>query len=141
MRAFALSLSGNHATADDLVQDTVVKAWSNFDKFQPGTNLRAWLFTILRNTFYSQFRRRQHEVEDPMGRVAGHLSEKNRCMTDGLPSGISAWRSGNWRLNSARHWFLSVSKDFPTKRRPKCATAPWARSKAASAAPAGPWPT
>ncbi len=84
MRAFALSLSGNHATADDLVQDTVVKAWSNFDKFQPGTNLRAWLFTILRNTFYSQFRRRQHEVEDPMGRVAGHLSGKGSAPPGGV---------------------------------------------------------
>jgi RNA polymerase sigma-70 factor (ECF subfamily) len=53
MRAFALSLTRNASQADDLVQDTVVKAWSHFDRFAPGTNLRAWLFTILRNTFYS----------------------------------------------------------------------------------------
>lgn len=76
MRAFALSLTRNAAQADDLVQDTVVKAWSNLDKFQAGTNLRAWLFTILRNTFYSLHRKRRREVEDPDGVMADSLSEK-----------------------------------------------------------------
>ena len=76
MRAFALSLSRNSATADDLVQDAIVKAWSNFDKFEAGTNLRAWLFTILRNTYYSQFRKRRREVEDPKGALAANMSEK-----------------------------------------------------------------
>ncbi len=76
MRAFALSLTRNAATADDLVQETVVKAWSNLDKFQEGTNLRAWLFTILRNTFYSLHRKRRREVEDPDGVMADSLSEK-----------------------------------------------------------------
>jgi RNA polymerase sigma-70 factor, ECF subfamily len=76
MRAFATSLTRNAAAADDLVQDAVVKAWGNFDKFQPGTNLRAWLFTILRNTYYSLYRKRRREVEDPDGKMAGQLSEK-----------------------------------------------------------------
>ena len=76
MRAFAISLTRNSAAADDLVQDTVVKAWSNFDKYQPGTNLRAWLFTILRNTFYSIHRKRRREIEDPEGTMSGNLSEK-----------------------------------------------------------------
>ncbi|GGH34683.1 RNA polymerase sigma-70 factor, ECF subfamily [Cribrihabitans marinus] len=76
LRAFAMSLSGNSATADDIVQDTIVKAWSNFDKFEPGTNLRAWLFTILRNTFYSHTRKRKREVADPDGIHAGQLSAK-----------------------------------------------------------------
>jgi RNA polymerase sigma-70 factor (ECF subfamily) len=76
MRAFAMSLTRNSATADDLVQDSLVKAWSNMDKFQTGTNLRAWLFTILRNTFYSLHRKRRREVEDPDGVMAGQLSEK-----------------------------------------------------------------
>jgi RNA polymerase sigma-70 factor (ECF subfamily) len=76
MRAFALSLTRNPSTADDLVQDAVVKAWSNFDKFQPGTNMRAWLFTILRNTYYSLCRKRRREVEDPDGVMAGQLAEK-----------------------------------------------------------------
>lgn len=76
LRAFAMSLTRNSAAADDLVQDTIVKAWSNIDKFQRGTNLRAWLFTILRNTFYSDRRKRKREVPDPEGIHAGLLSEK-----------------------------------------------------------------
>ncbi|MEL6586336.1 MAG: RNA polymerase sigma factor [Pseudomonadota bacterium] len=76
LRAFARSLARNAATADDLVQDTVVKAWTNIDKFQPGTNMRAWLFTILRNTFYSLRRKRSREVADVDGKMAATLSEK-----------------------------------------------------------------
>ncbi|MFT4149285.1 MAG: RNA polymerase sigma factor [Paracoccaceae bacterium] len=76
MRAFAISLTRNTAAADDLVQDAVVKAWSNFDSFQPGTNLRAWLFTILRNTFYSNMRKHRREVPDPDGTYSATLYEK-----------------------------------------------------------------
>ena len=67
LRAFAISLTRNVAAADDLVQDTIVKAWTNFDKFQAGTNLRAWLFRIQRNTFYSNARKHRREVPDPEG--------------------------------------------------------------------------
>jgi RNA polymerase sigma-70 factor, ECF subfamily len=74
LRAFAMSLTRNHAAADDLVQDTIVKAWSNFDKYTVGTNLRAWLFTILRNTFFSGRRKVSREVADPDGIHAGNLS-------------------------------------------------------------------
>ncbi|ABV95565.1 RNA polymerase sigma factor (plasmid) [Dinoroseobacter shibae DFL 12 = DSM 16493] len=76
MRAFAVSLTRNSATADDLVQDTLVKAWSNIDKFQAGTNMRAWLFTILRNTYYSLRRKRKREVEDTEGEMAAGLAQK-----------------------------------------------------------------
>lgn len=76
MRAFALSLARNDAEADDLVQESLVKAWKNLDKFQAGTNLQAWLFTILRNTFYSQRRKRGREVGDPDGIAAERLAEK-----------------------------------------------------------------
>ncbi|NUB45783.1 RNA polymerase sigma factor [Fertoebacter nigrum] len=76
LRAFAISLTRNVAAADDLVQDTIVKAWTNFDKFQTGTNLRAWLFTILRNTFYSDKRKHRREVPDPEGIHAGALFVK-----------------------------------------------------------------
>ncbi len=76
LRAFAMSLTRNSARADDLVQDTIVKAWSNIDKFRPGSNLRAWLFTILRNTFYSDLRKRQRELPDPDGLHAARLCEK-----------------------------------------------------------------
>lgn len=67
LRAFALSLARDGSTADDLVQDTIVKAWTHIDKFEPGTNLRAWLFTILRNTFYSSRRKTRREVNDTDG--------------------------------------------------------------------------
>src|ERR1700761_8274298 len=67
LRAFAWSLCHNGSDADDLVQDTLIKAWSTLEKFELGTTLRAWLFTILRNTSYSQILRRRREVRDEMG--------------------------------------------------------------------------
>jgi RNA polymerase sigma-70 factor (ECF subfamily) len=73
LRAFAWSLSHNGSDADDLVQDTLIKAWSNREKFEAGTNLRAWLFTILRNTYYTQILRRRREVRDEAGEYAGAL--------------------------------------------------------------------
>ena len=76
MRAFAISLTRNMAAADDLVQDTIVKAWTHIDKFQAGTNMQAWLFTILRNTFYSDRRKRVREVADPDGAYAATLFVK-----------------------------------------------------------------
>ena len=76
LRAFARSLARDRTAADDLVQDTILKAWSNMDKFKPGTNLRAWLFTILRNTFYSNARKAKWEVEDADGVKAGQLKQK-----------------------------------------------------------------
>lgn len=76
MRAFALSLTRDLSSADDLVQDTIVKAWSNIDKFQPGTNMRAWLFTILRNTFYSGRRRAKRMVSDSDGVMTDSVAVK-----------------------------------------------------------------
>ena len=76
LRAFARSLTRNPARADDLVQDALLKAWSNIHKFEPGTNMRAWLFTILRNTFYSERRKAAREVEDVDGAFTAGLSEK-----------------------------------------------------------------
>src|ERR1700744_118827 len=74
LRAFAWSLSHNSADADDLVQDTLIKAWTHRAKFEPGTNLRAWLFTILRNTYYTAVVRRRREVSDENGKHAATLS-------------------------------------------------------------------
>ena len=76
MSAFAISLTRNPATADDMVQDTLVKAWTNIDKFEPGTNLRAWLFTILRNTYYSSRRKAKREVADIDGIHTEAMAEK-----------------------------------------------------------------
>ena len=74
LRAFARSLAHNAAHADDLVQDTLVKALANVGRFEPGTNLRAWLFTILRNHYYSQLRKSKREVEDAEGRHAARIA-------------------------------------------------------------------
>src|ERR1041385_2974538 len=62
LRAFARSLSRRHEGADDLAQEALVKAWQSRDSFVPGTNLKAWLFTILRNQFYSERRRAWRQV-------------------------------------------------------------------------------
>jgi RNA polymerase sigma-70 factor (ECF subfamily) len=74
LRAFAFSLSGNIDRADDLVQETLLKAWQHLDKFEEGTNLRAWLFTILRNSYFSELRKRRREVEDADGKMTASLS-------------------------------------------------------------------
>jgi len=57
LRAFGRSLSGNRDVADDLVQETLLKAWAARSRFQAGTNMRAWTFIILRNHYLSQMRR------------------------------------------------------------------------------------
>ena len=74
LRAFAISLSGNADRADDLVQETLVKAWSHLGSFSEGSNLRAWLFTILRNTYFSQYRKRRREVPDIDGMFANTVA-------------------------------------------------------------------
>jgi RNA polymerase sigma-70 factor, ECF subfamily len=74
MRAFAMSLCGRADRADDLVQDTLMKAWTKLDTYEAGTNMRAWLFTILRNAFYSDLRKRKREVEDADGAMAATLA-------------------------------------------------------------------
>jgi RNA polymerase sigma-70 factor (ECF subfamily) len=56
-----LRLTTEPSRAEDLVQDTVLKAFRSWERFQPGTNIRSWLFTILRNTFINDYRRRQRE--------------------------------------------------------------------------------
>ena len=74
LRAFARSLTGNQEGADDLAQETLVKAWQSRATFIPGTNLKAWLFTILRNQFYSDRRRAWRQApwdQDAAERIPG----------------------------------------------------------------------
>ncbi|MGU3537058.1 sigma-70 family RNA polymerase sigma factor [Methylobacterium sp. A54F] len=96
---FAVSLTRNPTTADDLVQDTMLRAWRSRGSFKPGTNLGAWLFTIMRNAFYSEHRRRAREVTDTDGEHArrlatvpeqgGHLDLQDaRAALDQLPSAM-----------------------------------------------------
>lgn len=77
LRAFARSLCGAADQADDLVQETLVKAWKSRASFDPGSNLKAWLFTILRNTYLSELRKRKYEVQDQDGELAQQLSVKD----------------------------------------------------------------
>jgi RNA polymerase sigma-70 factor, ECF subfamily len=67
LRAFAISLCGNVDRADDLVQETLLRAISSINSFQPGSNMSAWLFTILRNQFRSEYRKGRREVQDTDG--------------------------------------------------------------------------
>lgn len=78
LRRRALKLTANEHRAEDLVQATLLKAWVSRDSFNPDTNLRAWLFTILRNTFLSELRKYRREVEDVDGACARALSEEAR---------------------------------------------------------------
>jgi RNA polymerase sigma-70 factor (ECF subfamily) len=97
LRAFARSLCGNQGMADDLAQETLVKAWQSRESFIAGTNLKAWLFTILRNQFYSDRRRawRQAPWDQEMAeRIPGTRSDQGwsaelsdtaralRCLSD-----------------------------------------------------------
>lgn len=74
LRSFAISLCGRTADADDMVQDTVVKALRKHDSFEPGTNLQAWLMTILRNDFLSARRKAGRIVADPDGAFTASLA-------------------------------------------------------------------
>ena len=74
LRAFALALCGNADKADDLVQETLVRAYGSLSSFADGTNLMAWLVTILRNAYYNERKKGWREVADPEGVIAGRLA-------------------------------------------------------------------
>jgi RNA polymerase sigma-70 factor (ECF subfamily) len=74
LRAFATSLTGNVDKADDLVQEALVRGLSHIEQFKPGSNVQAWLFTILRNQFHTAYRKRRREVADPDGMIAARRS-------------------------------------------------------------------
>ena len=74
LRARAVVLCGDVDRADDLLQETLVKALASLSSFTEGTNLKAWLYTILRNTFFSECRQRGREVSDPDGLIVEQFS-------------------------------------------------------------------
>jgi RNA polymerase sigma-70 factor (ECF subfamily) len=74
LRAFAVALTGNLERADDLVQSALMRGLENLDKFQPGTSMQAWLFTIMRNHYYTELRKHRREVEDPDGAMAQQVA-------------------------------------------------------------------
>ena len=130
LRAFAVSLTGNGERADDLVQETLMKAWAKFHTFQEGTNLRAWLFTILRNEFYSQLRKRGREVEDAEGTYAARLASQP-AQGGHMDMTTSARRSPIFRPTSARRSSSSAPPVSPTTKRRRSAAVPSAPSRAA----------
>jgi RNA polymerase sigma-70 factor (ECF subfamily) len=93
LRAFALHLTHDPVRSDDLVQSTVLRAWANRDHFQHGTNLEAWLFTILRNSFYSEHRKYRREIEDPDSGFARRLmvypEQEHRLMLQDLQEALA----------------------------------------------------
>ena len=100
LRAFAVSLSGSASASDDLLQETFLRAWSKSTQFRDGTNLRAWLLTILRNIFYSSLRKRVREVQDSDGVYA-------RCLT------VSGGQEGHLDLQD----FRGALAKLPEKQR------------------------
>lgn len=92
LRAFARSLTRNASEADDLVQETLLRALSSLHQFRPGTNMKAWLFRIERNAFYTNYRKRHREgtahsreVEDiPWMEAPQEWSIKARAMDNAL---------------------------------------------------------
>ena len=139
LRAFAVSLCGDKERADDLVQETLFKAWNHLESFKEGTNLKAWLFTILRNTYFSERRKRRREVEDADGTYAARLATQ--------PA-----QHGHMDMQDFRAALVQIPDDqrealirsgppgSPTRRPPRSADAPSARSRAASIAPGTDWP-
>jgi RNA polymerase sigma-70 factor, ECF subfamily len=134
LRAFAISLTNNVDRADDLVQETLMRAIANIHRFQPGTNMQAWLFTILRNLFHSEYRKRRREVEDADGKYAAGLA----VQPDQMPHlDFEDLQKALARLpHDQREALLLVGPPAsPTSRPPISAAAPWGPSRAGSTAP------
>ena len=76
LRAFAISLAGNVERADDLVQETLLRAIAHIGTLAPGTNMPAWLFTILRDLFRSEYRKHRREIQDGEGAAEGAHAQR-----------------------------------------------------------------
>jgi len=98
LRAFAISLCGNVDRADDLVQETLLRAMANIHSFQPGTNMSAWLFTILRNLFRSEYRKRRRIPMEAMPSPSNRIPSSRA----GSSSRSFVWRSRSCRPISAK---------------------------------------
>ncbi|WP_429910755.1 sigma-70 family RNA polymerase sigma factor [Glycocaulis sp.] len=98
MRAFARSLTGDDSAADDLTQDALMKAWNARKRFRAGSNFRAWIFTIVRNQFYSNCRRSWRQV-------AWDQEQADRTLTG--PSSMN----GVMELDETRRALLELPDD------------------------------
>jgi RNA polymerase sigma-70 factor (ECF subfamily) len=98
MRAFAHSLTNDRALAEDLAQEAATRALANQDSYQPGTNFRGWVFTILRNAFYSEHRRKWRKSEQ---------TDEDAMVAHGEPSGQQA----RLELDDFRRAFARLPED------------------------------
>ena len=103
LRAFARFLTGDRERADDLVQDAIVRALGAAHQFQPGTNFKAWIFTILRNLYYNEGRKRRVKVE-PLDDVAANLYSVQPHQEIGLE--FDDFRRAFWQLNEEQREVL-----------------------------------
>jgi len=103
LRAFARFLTGHRERADDLVQDAVVRALTAAHQFQPGTNFKAWMFTILRNLFYNEGRKARMKT-DPLD----EMNESQHSMGPTQESGLEFddFRRAFWRLSEEQREVL-----------------------------------
>ena len=134
LRAFAISLCGNVDRADDLCRRRCCGAMANIDSFQPGTNMSAWLFTILRELFRSEYRKRRREVEDTDGSYAeslkSHPEQHSRVEFEEFRTALRKLAS-----RSARGAYPGrARRGSLTRRLRPSANVPWERSRAGSIA-------
>ena len=138
LRAFGRSLSGSRDLADDLVQETLLKAWAARKRFQAGTNMRAWTFIILRNLFLSQMRRARFKGEwDDVtaAKILAAPASQDRHVELG-----DMQRALLHLPQPQREALILVgAAALPMKRRPRFAAARSGRSRAASRAAGSRW--
>lgn len=98
LRGYAQRLTHNPAASDDLVQDTLASAWKARERFEPGTNLKAWLFRILRNRFLTEIQRTRREIAwDPdlhERRLVGPANQEQQLMLDDLRRAVDQLPDG-----------------------------------------------
>ncbi|MBI5004516.1 RNA polymerase sigma factor [Candidatus Kaiserbacteria bacterium] len=93
LEKFAIKFTGNPAAADDLVQDTFVKAWAHRATFESGTNMKAWLYTIMRNTHYTKMRSKTaKEIVTDINTIDLMLSGQDKCAINDGPAIIEIGR-------------------------------------------------
>jgi RNA polymerase sigma-70 factor (ECF subfamily) len=92
LRRYARALVGDRATADDLVQDTLERAWSKLHLYRHGTDLRAWLFTVMHNVHVNRVRasRPTDPLEDDMPELAQRATQGDSLLVRDLERGIAA---------------------------------------------------
>ena len=133
LREAARRLTGSLDEADDLVQDAVMRAWTFWDRFEPGSNARAWLHRILVNTFINAYRKQRRERE--LFRLAGRRGSCARPSRSAICAPRE--RDGLGDEVGAR-WLLCPPSFAPWSSSWTSGTSATARSRASSVVRSGP---